>query len=162
MAADKILLGTGIFSIGGVPIGLTRGGGLFEVQREWRDIEADGDRGSVEGRQVIDKERPFLSVNKLSNMAPAELLKFYPGLKNTTGTVTGTLIVLPGDYVDVSWVGKTKDGKGVTINVTKALNKNNLSWNLEDKNEVVDELNYEGHYVDTARETPPWSVVFAE
>lgn len=159
--ADKILLGSGVFSIGGVPIGLTRGGGLFEIQRDYRDVEADGDFGSVEGRVMIDKERPFLTVNKLDPITPTDMLKYYPALANATGTISSTLAIAAGDYVDVSWVGKTKDGKAVTINVTNALNKSNLSWNLEDKNEVIEELVFEGHYAEASRTTPPWSVVFA-
>ena len=41
--ADKILLGTGVFSVGGTAIGLTRGGGTFSLEREIRHIDADGD-----------------------------------------------------------------------------------------------------------------------
>ena len=159
--SDKILLGTGVFSVGGTPVALTRGGGVFEIQREFRPIEADGDRGSVEGRVEIDTEKPFLTIRKLDPITPDGLLKFYPGLANATGTVTGTLVIAAGDYVDLSWVGKTKDGKAVTINITNALKKKNLNWNLEDKNEVVEELNFEGHYAEASRTTPPWSIVFA-
>ena len=159
--ADKILLGSGVFSIGGTAVALTRGGGEFVIEREIRDIEADGDFGPVEGRQVIDREVPSLTVRGLDIFNPTDLLKQYPGLANAIGTLTGTLTIAAGDYVDVSWVGKTKDGKGVTINVTNCLNRENLSWNLEDKNEVVAELVYTGHYAEASRTTPPWSVVFA-
>ena len=43
MVAQKIILGKGVFSIGDTPIALTRGGGQFTVEREVRQIEADGD-----------------------------------------------------------------------------------------------------------------------
>ena len=157
----KILLGTGVFSVGGVAVGLTRGGGKFMVEREFRNIEADGDRGPVEGRQEIDKEVPKLTINGLAIFTAADLLKYYPALSNTTGTITGTLTIAAGDYVDVQWVGKTKDGKGVTIKVDNALNLANLEWGLEDKSEVVATLEYTGHYAEASRTTPPWSVVFA-
>lgn len=160
-AADKILLGTGVFSVGGVALGLTRGGGSFVVEREFREIGADGDFGPVEGRQVIDREVPKLTINGLDLFVAADLLKFYPGLANATGTLTSTLTIASGDYVDVQWVGKTKDGKAVTIKVDNALNLANLEWGLEDKSEVVPTLEYTGHYTEAARTTPPWSVVFA-
>ena len=48
--ADKILLGYGVVSVGLTPIGLTRGGSVFTVEREYRNIEADGDKGPVKGR----------------------------------------------------------------------------------------------------------------
>ena len=44
---QKLLLGHGVYSIGDVPVGLTRGGGQFVVEKEYRNIEADGDRGPV-------------------------------------------------------------------------------------------------------------------
>ena len=159
--ADKILLGTGVFSVGGVPIALTRGGGSFNLERDFRDIEADGDFGPVKGRVVIDRAVPKLTVNGLDLFTPADLLKYYPGLANATGTITGTLVISATDYVDVQWVGKTKDGKAVTIKVNNALNRETLEWNLEDKNEVVPSLVFTGHYAEASRTTPPWSVVFA-
>lgn len=159
--ADKILLGTGVFSVGGTAIGLTRGGGTFSLEREIRHIDADGDRGFVEGRQMIEREVPKLVVNGLDLFTAADLLKYYPALSNTIGTVTGTLTIAAGDYVDVTWVGKTKDGKGVTITVQNALNLANLEWGLEDKSETVATLEYTGHYTEAARTTPPWTVVFA-
>lgn len=159
--ADKILLGTGVFSVGGTAIGLTRGGGSFSLEREIRHIDADGDRGFVEGRQMIEREVPKLVVNGLDLFTAADLLKYYPALSNTIGTVTGTLSIAAGDYVDVTWVGKTKDGKGVTITVQNALNLANLEWGLEDKSEAVATLEYTGHYAEATRTTPPWSVVFA-
>ena len=59
------MLGYGTVSVGAVPIGLTRGGSSFTVEREYREIEADGDRGPVKGRIVIDREVASLTVNAL-------------------------------------------------------------------------------------------------
>ena len=52
-AAGTILLGAGVVSIGGVDVALTRGGSQFTVEREFREINADGDRGVIQGRQQI-------------------------------------------------------------------------------------------------------------
>ena len=159
--ADKILLGTGVFTVGGTAVGLTRGGGSFIVEREYRHIEADGDRGLVEGREVIDKENAKLTLNGLELFVAADLLKYYPALSNTTGTVTSTLSIASGDYVDVVWTGATKDGKACTVTIQNALNLANLEWAFEDKNEVVASLEFTAHYSEAARETAPWNVVFA-
>lgn len=64
--ADCILLGAGVVSIGGIDVGLTRGGSQFTVEREFREINADGDRGVVKGRVVIDASRATLTVNALT------------------------------------------------------------------------------------------------
>jgi len=159
--AEKILLGYGVVSVGATPIGLTRGGSSFVVEREYREIGADGDRGPVQGRIVIDTERAKLTVNALELFTAADMLKYYPGLSNTTGTLTSTLTIAAGDYNDVTWVGKTKDGKAVTIKVENALNMDNLEWTLEDKNEVVPAIGFTATYDESARTTAPWNVVFA-
>jgi len=164
MAAEKILLGYGTFSVGGTPIGLTRGGGSLTIEREFREIEADGDRGPVKGRVVIDREVAKLTVNALDMFTSAEMVKYYPALTNTTGTLESTLAstleIVAGDHNDIVWAGKTKDGKTVTITINDAINMGNIEWNLEDKNEVVPSLEFTATYAENARNTPPWNIVF--
>ena len=64
---EELILGVGKFYIGTTaedakPVGLTRGGGSFVVEREYRDIHADDDPGSVEGRISKDSARPKLKL----------------------------------------------------------------------------------------------------
>jgi hypothetical protein len=166
--ADKILLGYGVVAIGATPIGLTRGGSSFTVEREMREIEADGDKGPVQGRIVIDREVAKLTVNALELFNADDMTKYYPGLtvtpdaelEPTLNTMTSTLSITAGDYNDVTWTGKTKDGKPVTIKVDNAINMDNLEWTLEDKNEVVPALGFTAAYLEDERETAPWSVEF--
>ena len=84
--AAEILLGLGVFAIDGTDIALVRGGGSFKVEREFRDIPADGDKGSVKDRIALDAERPKLSMNVLTMITSLKAL--YPALKETTGTTT--------------------------------------------------------------------------
>lgn len=65
-AAGTILLGAGVVSIGGTDVALTRGGSQFTVEREFREINADGDRGVVKDRVVIDASRATLTLNALT------------------------------------------------------------------------------------------------
>lgn len=65
-AAGTILLGAGVVSIGGTNVALTRGGSQFTVEREFRQINADGDRGPVKDRIVIDASTATLTLNALS------------------------------------------------------------------------------------------------
>lgn len=167
VTGEKIMLGCGVVSVGGFPIGLTRGGSSFVVEREYRNIEADCDRGPVKGRVVIDTEVSKLTVNALEPFAMDEIKRYYPALDLDTSnenydSITGTLSVVAGDYNDVTFVGKTKDGKAVTIEVDDALNLSNLELGLEEKSEVVASMEFTGHYDESARETPPWRVKFAK
>lgn len=264
--AEKILLGMGVVTVGTTPIGLTRGGSSFTVERKYRNIEADGDYGPVKGRTVIDSEIAKLEVNALELFNATDMSKYYPAISvalntgtaevaslvitaaaNTAGNVTvtlngvavtvavlatdtavqvadkirnatftgwttggtagtttvtftattvglktdaiyssgatgatgsiittvqgsaastsnimkSTLTIALGDYNDVKWVGKTKDGKAVTINVKDALNLDNLEWKLEDKNEVVPKIGFTATYDESAKTTPPWNVEYA-
>lgn len=81
--AKEILLGLGVFAIDGTDVALVRGGGSFTVEREFRDIAADGDKGSVKDRVVIDAERAKLSMNVLTMLT--SLASMYPAMKETAG-----------------------------------------------------------------------------
>ena len=80
--AKEILLGLGVFAIDDVEVALVRGGGQFTVEREFRDIVADGDKGSVKDRVVIDAERAKLSLNVLTMLT--SIKSMYPALKEAT------------------------------------------------------------------------------
>ena len=80
--AKEILLGLGVFAIDDVEVALVRGGGQFTVEREFRDITADGDKGSVKDRIVIDAERAKLTLNVLTMLTSIKAM--YPALAETT------------------------------------------------------------------------------
>ena len=161
VTAEKIMLGYGVVTVGLIPVGLTRGGSSFVIERKFRNIEADGDYGPVKGRVILDGETAKLEVNALELFNSEDLIKYYPAMTVTLGKLTSTLEVVEGDYNDVKWVGKTKDGKAVTINVENALNLDNLEWKLEDKNEVIPKIGFAAHYDEATRTTAPWNVEFA-
>lgn len=81
---DEILLGVGKFYVGAsstdaASVGLTRGGGSFVVEREYREITADEDPGPVEGRIVQDGGRPKLKLNALQWIT--KIPNLYAGIK---------------------------------------------------------------------------------
>ena len=83
----EIVLGVGKFYIGtnaedAVAVGLTRGGGSFVVEREYRDIAADEDPGSVEGRILKDTGRPKLKLVALQWLTKAPQLYSCVTVKN--------------------------------------------------------------------------------
>lgn len=77
--AGEIVLGAGVFAIDDVDVALTRGGGSFKVEREFRQINADGDRGPVEGRIAIDASTATLELNALTMLT--SMTKLYPALQ---------------------------------------------------------------------------------
>jgi hypothetical protein len=159
---NEILKGGGIFAVGGVPVGLTRGGGQFIVEREINEIQADGFYGPVVGFEEINREVPKLTMNLLQFFNASQMEKYFPGTIMTAGatvdTWTSTLQILLTDYKNVTWTGQTKDGKSLVIEVDNCLNLANLDWALEDKTEVVPVVELTGHYAADALTTPPWRI----
>lgn len=156
-----IILGKGVFSINDIDVALTKGGGQFIVEREYREIEADGDKGAVKGRIVLDRSVPKLTVNALS-LIPEDYKTYYPGLNITTEDntkITGTNEVADTDYTTVKWTGKTKEGKAVIITIDNAINLENIDWSLVDKEEVIQALTYTGAYEEGST-VEPWNIEF--
>lgn len=83
----EIILGVGKFYIGSTSadaeyVGLIRGGGSFIVEREFREINADGDPGLVEGRVEKEMARPKLTLNALQWLT--KVSKFYACVTTAT------------------------------------------------------------------------------
>jgi hypothetical protein len=79
--ASEILLGAGVFYIGQTPIALTRGGGSFTVEREYREINADGDRGPVKDRIEMVSAKPKLTFTALTWIT--KVIDIVPAIEST-------------------------------------------------------------------------------
>lgn len=161
-----IILGAGVFAIGTVDVGLTRGGGALTIEREYREMPADGDYGPVKGR--INKIRSVgkLSMNMLEILSTA-IPKMYPATKVTTvtgtDTITGKADIEEEDYNDIiTWTGKTKGGRSVVITIENAINLENIEWSLLDKEEVIPAVTYTATYLEGTRTVEPWKIVFTD
>lgn len=164
LKSNTILLGHGIFAINGTPVSLTRGGGKFTVERTYRKIEADGYPGAIKGNIVIDESQAKLELNQLT-VVPENFGTYYPGLnidKTTNpGTVkiTGDHTIKDEDYQDeVTWTGKTREGKPVKITIRNAINLENIDWEMKDKDEVINTLTYEACFTEGELEEEPWDI----
>ena len=162
------VLGYGVFSVGGVDIALTRGGGQFTIERNYKEVLADGDYGPVMGRIRKDGSRAKLTVRALEIIS-ANIPKMYPAVSldtttvSGTATITGAVDIVTADYNDVVFTGKTASGKSVIITLEDAINLENIDWPLIDKDEVVAELTYTAAYTEATRGTvEPWSVDFVD
>src|SRR5690606_19324416 len=165
--AKAITFGEGVFSINDVDIGLTRGGGQFTVTPEFRQVNADGDRGPVKGRTRKTGSVATMVVRALE-LLPENLPKLYAATKVTTDgntiTFTGKESVEDSDYVTVTFTGRTADGRAVVMTLENAPNLEALDWSLVEKDEVVAQLTYTAHYEEEHRAgtREPWSVVYTD
>ena len=78
----------------------------------------------------------------------------------------GTATVAATDYHSVKWVGKTKGGQTVTIEMLNALCKDNLEWTFAEKDDTVATITFEGAYSDTSlasgTRTPPYTITISD
>lgn len=85
--------------------------------------------------------------------------------ETTEKVISGNGQLADSDYLDVvSFVGTTKDGSPIKIEVKNAINLENINWDLKEKNEVVQAVTFEGTYLDTDLEsgdkTEPWTITY--
>jgi hypothetical protein len=173
---NDIILGDGVFAIGQttsamVNVALTRGGGVFSIEREYRNIEADGDYGPVKQRQRVTRSIAKLNMKTLE-LVPYRMDEYYPSISASattdltaggTCTVTGNPLssnITSADYSFVSWTGYTKGGTRAYIELQNAINLENISWPLVDKDEVVADLTFTATYQSSQRTAEPWKVIF--
>ena len=63
------------------------------------------------------------------------------------------------DYVDnIAFVGNKLDGKPCIIIVENVLNDGNIEYEHKEKEELVGEMTYTGHYLRTALTTPVFEI----
>lgn len=83
-----------------------------------------------------------------------------------TTKYTGSGAIADSDYKYVKWVGKTKAGKAVTIEIPKAICLSNPDWTFAEKDETVPEVEFSAVYSDenlaNGDRTEPWSIELAD
>lgn len=171
---SKIALGEGAFYInydvatglGGTEIlvGATRGGGNFNREVEIKEVEFDGSMGMTKGMRRKTRAVPVLTLNALEIADLTRLTKFYAGMAVDTADITYDKLtandqIADTDYLtNVTFIGETAAGKEVIILIKNALGDGNMELALEDKEEIVPEVTFTGHYDNTDIKTEPFEI----
>jgi len=78
--------------------------------------------------------------------------------------IQGTGQVLSTDFKSVKWVGTTKGGQAVTIELTNAINMGNINWTFAEKDDVVPQIVFTACYTNTdahiSDTTEPWTIEY--
>lgn len=179
--AENLLLDAGAFFINyeietdtfdtavtaGKLLGATRGGGQFDAVPEIRSLEVDGVKGKAKGLQVIDSWEVKLTANVLEVTKEGLAQALATSQTDTTTNLNFDVITAKNnieltDYIDnITWVGK-KSGvdEPVIIQIYNALNTTGLSLQMQDKNEAVIALEFEGHYGESDLDNPPFAIYY--
>jgi hypothetical protein len=121
-------------------LGVTRGGGSFNVTRELRTPEVDGMRYPFKGADFVDSIDAYLSTTLLE--VTAQNIKDILGTATATTSGKKTTIKMhtaidpDTDYIDtITWFGDLADGQLVAITLKNAINTSDFSLTFSDKGE---------------------------
>lgn len=146
-------------------LGVTRGGGSFNVTREIRTPEVDGMRYPFVGSDFVDSADAYLS-GTLLEVNPANFKRLLgTGDSTTSGkktTVTMRTAITDGDYIDsLCWIGDLADGKLVLIELDNAFNTQDFSLTFTDKGEGTMTFEFHARQADVSDyDNAPFRVVF--
>jgi hypothetical protein len=147
-------------------LGVTRGGGTFNVTRELRTPEVDGMRYPFKGSDFVDSIDAYLSgtlleVNSLNFNRLLATGDVATSGKKTTVTMH-TAIDPDTDYRDkLCWVGDLADGRCVLIELDNAINTADFSLTFTDKGEGTMTFEFHARQDEvTDYDNAPFRVVF--
>ena len=144
-----------------IPLGATRGGSSFNVNRTLRQIEADGQLGPTKNLIRREEVAPELAVTLLEQ-TPENFRRQFPGAvveaKGPFDRITGGPITpeaYAGNVALVTTYGE--EGQFIVLVVENPLALESPDFTTEDKNEVATSVTFVGTFAGVnARE--PWRV----
>jgi hypothetical protein len=167
---DRLLLDAGAIYTGftsvaspGTLLGATKGGAVFEVKRNIRDVRPDGAKGPVKGFRRIEDVVATLKVTLLE-ITEANLLLALPGAAAVSHVITGAEID-DSDYISKVALVATISGfdmtaKPIILELSNVLVTSPLSIKTGPNDETTIELTFEAHYSDSDLDTEPWSITY--
>ena len=147
-------------------LGVTRGGGNFNVSRELRNPDIDGLRYRFKGGTFVDSADPYLSTN-LVETTPENFALGLGGFVTTSGkkkTVKMPTALNDSSYLqNICWCGELADGQLVLIVLYNAINTADFSFTFQDKSEGVIAVEFHGCQDDVLDyDEAPFEVIFFE
>lgn len=132
-------------------IGATRGGAVFTVEKEDRDIEVDGGgRGSIKNliRNIRYMARLEAELLEMSLQTFLDLTRGTAVSDGTHHTITPSVDIADADfYTNISLVAEVKGSTDpIILKLENALHKGEWSITTEDQNEGVLPVRFEAHY----------------
>lgn len=146
-------------------LGVTRGGGSFNVTRETRTPEVDGMRYPFKGADFVDSADAYLS-GTLLEVTPNNFKRLLgTGDVVTSGkktTVTMHTAITTSDYINkLCWVGDLSDGRLVLIELDNAFNTADFALTFTDKGEGTMTFEFHARQANvTDYNNAPFRVIF--
>lgn len=135
-----------------------RGGNVFAVDAEIREIEVDGVKGKVKGLRRKIREDASLTVN-IMDLSLENLQLALPGSVIVDKKLSNGWAITDDTYVDnVTLVGTDMKGRDKVITIFNGLVDEAFEASFVDDDETVIELKISGHYDPTDTDDKLWSI----
>lgn len=156
-------------------LGATRGGNSFTIETDVREVEADGAKGPVKGLRRPISIVATINANMLEFTAQ-NLLAALPGavavdIMSTDTTpvklydsITRQASIADDDYFEnIALVGEVSGSNRPVICILKnALHTGNLEMSTTERDEMVSELVFTGHFDPADLDAEPWEIRYPE
>lgn len=150
----------------GVLLGATRGGSVFAVETELREMPVDGAKGPVKGDKRIIKVTASLECNFIESTT--EIFKRIlcgssaVPFESSHDDITRSLQLQASDYLtNVVMIGEVSgSSEPVILFIENALSDGKLSMSLSDNDETVNKVKFIGHFDPDDLDAEPWKIRF--
>lgn len=168
--AKDLLLGEGTLyidydEVSEAPIGATRGGTTFEIERSIKEVEYDASMGATKSMRRYERCIARLVINFLkltyTNLAYGLNVTVSDG-SDVDGTYKKISFDTDINSTDVltnlTFYGKKANGKYCLIKLLNVFNTGNISFEWKSKDELVGEMTYTACYAYATPSTPPFEI----
>ena len=144
-------------------LGATRGGNVFSVETEYKDMEVDGARGPVKGSRRITNNVAMITANFVENTL-ANILLNLTGSSSTDVTthdrISRSLEIVDADFLtNIAIVGEVATkGDAIICKLDNVISDGNFEINFSDKDESVITTQFKAHFDPSDLDTEPWSI----
>lgn len=151
----------------GTLLGATRGGSVFAVETELREMPVDGAKGPVKGDKRITKVTASLECNFIESTTdllmaaiPGSSKADWPNGSPTHDAITRALGIASADYfTNVTIIGEISgSAEPIILQIQNALADGKLSLGLNDNDEAANKIKFIGHFDPADLDAEPWVI----
>lgn len=145
-------------------LGATRGGNVFSIETEYRDMAVDGAKGPVKGSRRITRVMAKLTANFIE-FSSSILNLSLPGsstsaLANHTSVTRSLQIALTDYSTNIALVGEVSGAPSYPIIciLSNPIVDSNIEINMTDNEEAVYTVTFTAHFDPDTLDTEPWEI----
>lgn len=148
-------------------LGATRGGNVFSIETEYKDMAVDGAKGPVKGSRRITRVTGKLTANFIE-FSPSILNISLPGSSTSSLTnhtsITRQLQIALSDYLtNVALVGEVSGSNyPLIVILSNVLVDSNIEIGMTDNEEATYTMTFTAHFDPDSLDAEPWEIRYPD